>query len=57
MFTEEYRNRGHGKGNKHSIVKQLMEKTKMKRHQWIQTKNPLVSEITQKFPHLTSSRW
>ena len=57
-YTEEYRNRGQGKkGGKQSLVKLLMEKTKARRHQWIRTEKPLVSEITNKFPHLNLSRW
>ena len=55
LFPEEHR-KGK-KGSKHSIIKQLMEKTKARRHQWIQSEHPLVSEVLKTFPHLVSSRW
>ena len=34
-----------------------MEKTKLRRYQWIRSEHPLVSEIIKTFPHLASSRW
>lgn len=34
-----------------------MEKTKVRRHQWIRSEHPLVSEVIKTFPHLASSRW
>ena len=55
---DEYRNKGKGKkGSKQSTVKQLMEKTRGRRQQWIRSDHPLVSEVITKFPHLASSRW
>ena len=58
FYAEIYSNRGKGKkGSQHSVVKHLMEKTKIRRHQWIPEERPLVSEVVEKFPHLTSSRW
>ena len=57
ICLEEYKSRKHGKGSKQSTVKQLMDKTKIKRHHWIQTEKPMVSEVTKKFSYLTSSRW
>ena len=58
IILEEYRNGGKGKkGSKQSTVKQLMEKTRSRRQQWIRSDHPLVSEVITTFPHLASSRW
>ena len=58
MFAEAFRSKGKGKkGSQHGIVKQLMEKTKIKRQRWIREERPLILEVVEKFPHLTSSRW
>ena len=36
LFAEAFKNKGKGKkGSQHGIVKQLMEKTKVRRHRWI----------------------
>ena len=46
------------RGSQHATVKNLMEKTKMQRCLWIrQEPTPLLSEVIDKFPHLSTSRW
>lgn len=47
----------HKRGGNNSEVKRLMEITRLKRHQWIREENPLIADVVQKFPHLSSSRW
>ena len=43
-LIEEYRSKGKSKkSNGHGYVKNLMEITKLKRHQWIHTERPLIS--------------
>ena len=53
------KNRGKkSKGSQHAKVKELMEKTKIRRYKWIRlSPQPLVSEITAKFPHLRQNKW
>lgn len=46
------------KGSQHAKVKELLEKTKIRRYKWIrQSPQPLLSEITAKFPHLQKNKW
>ena len=45
------------KSTNHSIIKNLMEKTKLRRYQWIRQDRPLILEILDKFPYLSTSRW
>lgn len=59
-FHEEiFKNSGKtSKGSQHAKVKDLMEKTKIRRYKWIRlSPQPLVSEITAKFPHLRQNKW
>ena len=47
-----------GKGSNHGRVKELMDKTKPRRFNWIrQDPQPMISEVVEKFPHLKSSKW
>ena len=52
----EFKKGGKNKG-KHSTIKNLMEKTRKLRCQWIKEKHPLISEVLEKFPCLASSKW
>ena len=45
------------KGGNHKEVKRLMELTKLRRHQWIREKSPLVFEVVDKFPYLATTKW
>jgi len=45
------------KGYKYSKIKNLMEKTMIQRSMWIFNDKPLVSEVIEKFPFLTSFKW
>lgn len=56
-LQEEYRNKKGKKSTNHSIIKNLMEKTKLRRHEWIRKDRPLILEILDKFPYLSTSRW
>lgn len=58
QLQQEFKNKGKGKkGKGHGFVKNLMIKTRFRRHQWINNDRPLISEVLQKFPHLSTSRW
>ena len=57
-LQEDYRSKGKNrKGKGHGYVKNLMEITRIRRHQWIQSGRPLISDILEKFPHLSISKW
>ena len=56
LHDEYFNRKKHKKGN-HQVVKELMEKTKKKRHEWIREDRPLITEILDKFPVLRTSRW
>ena len=45
------------KSGKHGEIKQLMELTKLKRHQWIRTERPLIFDVVRKFPCLATTKW
>jgi len=46
------------KSSNHGRIKELMDKTKLRRYSWIrEDPQPLVSEVVEKFPHLKSSKW
>ena len=42
------------RGGNYGEVRRLMEKTKLRRRQWIRTEDPMVSETVKKFPCLAS---
>ena len=52
----EFKKGGKGKG-KHSTIKNLMEKTRKLQYKWIREEHPLISEVIEKFPTLSSSKW
>lgn len=56
-LQEECKSKKGKKAANHSIIKNLMEKTKLRRHQWIRQDRPLILEILDKFPYLSTSRW
>ena len=56
-LQEEYKIKKGKKSTNHSIIKNEMEKTKLRRHQWIRQDRPLILEILDKFPYLSTSRW
>ena len=45
------------KGRDHKELKRLMESTKLRHHSWIRKDCPLIQEVIDKFPCLSSSRW
>ena len=53
----EFKNKGKGKKGSLSYVKDLMMKTRFRRHQWISNERPMISEVVEKFPYLSRSRW
>lgn len=58
VLQDEYNNKKKNKkGSNHKIIKDLMEKTKKRRHQWIRQDRPMVTEVLNKFPVLRTSRW
>ena len=56
-LQEEYKRKKGKKTTSHSYIKNLMDKTKLRRHQWIRQDRPLILEILDKFPYLSTSRW
>jgi len=57
-LQEEYKIKQQGKkGKGHGNIKRLMEITKVRRHQWIHNNQPLISEVLEKFPHLSTNKW
>ena len=56
-LQEEYKSKKRKKATNHSFMKNLMEKTKLRCHQWIRQDRPLILEILYKFPYLSTSRW
>ena len=56
-LQDEYNNKKNKKGSNHKVVKDLMEKTKKNRHQWIRQDRPMITEVLYKFPVLQTSRW
>ena len=56
-LQEEFKNKNGKKGSSHSIIKNLMEKTKFQRHKWIRQDKPMILEVLDKFPYLSTSRW
>ena len=56
-LQDEYRNKKNKKGSNHKVIKELMEKTKKKRHQWIRQDRPMITEVLDRFPLLRTSRW
>ena len=58
VLQDEYNNRKKNKkGSNQKVIKDLMEKTKVKRHQWIRQDRPMITEVLDKFPVLRTSRW
>ena len=45
------------KGGSYAELKRLMEATKTKRRYWIRNSEPMLSEVIENFPVLSSSRW
>lgn len=57
-LQQEFKNKSKGKkGKGFGFVKELMTKTRFRRHQWVSSDRPLISEVLEKFPYLSSSRW
>ena len=57
-LLKEFKSKQKGKkGNGYGFVKELMVKTRFRRHQWISNDRPLISEVLEKFLYLSSSRW
>lgn len=56
-LQDEYNNKTKKKVSNHKVVKDLMEKTKKQRHQWICQERPMITEVLEKFPVLRTSRW
>ena len=56
QLKEEHKKILARKGGNYGEVRRLMEKTKLRRRQWIRTEEPMVSETIQKFPCLASIR-
>ena len=56
-LQEEYKRKKGKKTTSHSYIKNSMDKTKLRRHQWIRQDKPLILEILDKFPYLSTSRW
>lgn len=57
-LQQEFKSKGKGKkGNGHGFVKNLMAKTRVRRRQWINSDRPLISDVLEKFPYLSTSRW
>ena len=57
ILKEECNNKKKKKGDNHKLIKELMEKTKKNRHQWIREDQPMITEVLDKFPVLRTSRW
>ena len=58
VLQDEYNNRKKNKkGSNHKALKDLMEKTKRKRHEWICKDRLMIREVLDKFPVLRTSRW
>lgn len=57
VLQDEYNNKKNKKGSSHKVIKDLMEKTKQRRHQWIRRDRPMITEVLEKFPVLRTSRW
>lgn len=57
QLREEHKKILTKKGGSYGEVRRLMEKTKLRRRQWIKNEEPLVSEVVQKFPCLASMRY
>lgn len=45
------------KGKGHGHIKRLMEITRVRRYQWIHIEQPLISDILNKFPYLSTHKW
>ena len=57
-LQEEHKLQQQGrKGKGHGNIKRLLEITKIRRYQWIQNEQPLISEVLEKFPHLSTNKW
>ena len=57
-LLKEFKSKQKGKkGYGYGFVKELMVKTRFRRHQWISNDRPLISEVLEKLPYLSSSRW
>ena len=56
-LQQEYKSKRGKKTTDHSLIKNLVEKMKLRRHQWIHQDRPLILEILDKFPYLSTSRW
>jgi len=56
LLQDELGTKKKKKGIYNQLIKELMEKTKKKRHQWIREDRPLIIEVLDKFPLLAKSR-
>ena len=56
-LKNEYTMIAQKKGGGYAELKRLVEYTNAKRRKWIKNSEPMLSEVIEKFPVFSSSRW